>query len=132
MAYKNSGAMKFNDATDLVIRADPDGTVESCLNNADGIEYVGSYSPAKNVDVTINNTTAATRTLYVAAVNANGLIAPASASVNANSTINVQLLDNGLLATTSNYTFEIVSGQGAVAANTVAIVGDTEVNIIPA
>ena len=24
MAYKNSGAMKFNDATDLVIRADPD------------------------------------------------------------------------------------------------------------
>ena len=53
MAYKNSAGVKFNDATELIIRADPDGTVESCYNKSNNTEYVGGG----NADYTTCNVT---------------------------------------------------------------------------
>lgn len=41
MAFKNSAGVKFNDNTELVIQADPDGTVESVFNKSNNTEYVG-------------------------------------------------------------------------------------------
>lgn len=43
-SYKNSAGVKFNDATELIIRADPDGTVESCFNLSNNTEYVNGGS----------------------------------------------------------------------------------------
>ena len=64
MGYKNSGGMKFNDATDLIIRADEDGTVESCFNRADSIEYINEYSVPVNVSIKINNSLAQSLPIY--------------------------------------------------------------------
>ena len=57
MAYKNSANVKFNDATDLIIRADPDGTVESCYNLSNSTEYVGVNNNITLSKVRIKNNT---------------------------------------------------------------------------
>lgn len=45
MAFKNSAGIKFNKDTELIIRADQDGTVESCFNLANNTEYAAGASP---------------------------------------------------------------------------------------
>lgn len=41
---KNSAGVTFNENTDLIIEADPDGTVTSCYNKSNNTEYVGGGS----------------------------------------------------------------------------------------
>ena len=54
MSYENSANVKFNDATDLIIKAKPDGTVVSCFNRSNNREYVGGGSPEPYyLDITI-------------------------------------------------------------------------------
>lgn len=46
MAVKNSAGVKFNDKTELIIQADPNGTVESVFNKSNNTEYVGGGGSA--------------------------------------------------------------------------------------
>ena len=130
MAYKNSGAMKFNDATDLVIRADPDGTVESVYNLADNTEYIGPYSPITDVSVKINNTTAAARAVYVVALN-NGI--PESEqyqAIPAGDSITVSVVKNSYLKTGSSYTWQLVSGEVEISGYRALVKSDAEIDIV--
>lgn len=46
MSVKNSAGVKFNDNTELIIQAAPDGTVESVYNLSNDTEYVGGGGSA--------------------------------------------------------------------------------------
>lgn len=98
MAYKNSANVKFNDATDLIIMADPDGTVESCYNLSNNTEYVNE--PLSEVSVTTNNTASASRSFnYVYLYS--GDLRGASKSVAANSSANTSVVKNSLITLSS-------------------------------
>lgn len=133
MAYKNSGAMKFNDATDLVIRADPAGIVESVYNLADNTEYIGTYSRIENVTVIVTNNTAVSKTIYNAYVNADGYIqASLGYSLNPNQSVSRTVLNKSLLVLGgTGATFNIISGSGTVNANTFLANGNAVIEIIP-
>lgn len=66
MSVKNSAGVKLNDATELIIRADPDGTVESCFNLANNTEYVGGGSSVETASVAVHNAKSASVTMYYA------------------------------------------------------------------
>ena len=55
MSVKNSAGVKFNDATELIIQADPDGTVESVFNKSNNTEYVGGSGGFEECTITITN-----------------------------------------------------------------------------
>ena len=115
MAYKNSGAMKFNDAADLVIRADPDGTVESVYNLADNKEYINEYSNLTNTTVVVTNNSASSKTLYWPRVYDN-MIEGTGAGVNAGATTSsYNIAVNGILVRTgSGVHWTIISGEAEI------------------
>lgn len=110
MAYKNSGAMKFNDATDLVIRADPDGTVESVFNKADQKEYLDNpFSPPENYTITIKNEASASRSLYWVRLEAAGYLAAPQAAVGPGQTMTIEAFRHTSISHTAG-SIEVESG----------------------
>ena len=111
MAYKNSGAMKFNDATDLVIRADPDGTVESVYNLADDTEYIDTmYNPPVNINAKIINHTGAARSINRPIVNTSGYIVSQYLNVPDNTENDYSILRCSQISPSSGYKFTLISG----------------------
>lgn len=131
MAYKNSGAIKFNDATDLVIRADPDGTVESVFNKADSVEYINKqFVPPENYHLTINNNSSAAKTIYYLQYGSNGYLTPPHTTVAAGSSLSLDVFKHSNVHhAVSNIT--IVSGSVEEKNNQNFIVNsDAEINFI--
>ena len=127
MAYKNSGAMKFNDATDLVIRADPDGTVESVFNKADGVEYINQYSALTNVNLTIKNNKSASVNFQLPVYD-NGYITGRGISLAPGATFTRTILKNGMLFTATSGSWNVVSGDCTVIdSNNIVISGDASI-----
>ena len=65
MSVKNSAGVKLNDATELIIVADPDGTVESCYNKSSNKEFTGGLLPVTGY-VELTNNKPSSLTLYFA------------------------------------------------------------------
>lgn len=128
MAYKNSGAMKFNDATDLVIRADPDGTVESVYNLADSTEYIDEYSGLPTATLTIVNGVATSRYVYVPVVE-NGIIKVKRNTIPASDTVSFTMLNHTGGFTTTAVTWEVTSGDAEVDGLDLMVNGDATITI---
>lgn len=128
MAYKNSGAMKFNDATDLVIRADPDGTVESVYNLADSTEYITQYSNPVNVNVKINNTTASSVPVYAVYLDS-GVITSRRVNVAAGGYANVAVIKGSKNTVGSGSTITLDSGDITIDTLTFTAESDGEITI---
>lgn len=129
MAWKNSAGVKLNDATELIIRADPNGTVESVLNVADGTEYINDYTPLKEASVIINNTSASNRTIYYAKIT-NGIVGTARTAITAGSSGTITVLKASIFDVSSGATMSVVSGDATIDNNTATVNGDCEINIL--
>lgn len=114
MGYKNSAGVKFNDSTDLIIRADENGTVESVFNRADSIEYIGEYAVPSNVTVSITNNAATTRALNMARVDTAGGIEGTSPAINSGQSANYNVLKNSIISMGSGTVWNIVSGDAEI------------------
>lgn len=132
MAYKNSAAVKFNDATDLIIRADPDGTVESCFNKADNTEYITATSIPVNVTLTLTNSTDAARSYNNAYVDNNGVIVGPyrRGSINPAETQSIPVLKHAIMQTQTGYTWNVISGDAVVDGFSLLVNSDATVEII--
>ena len=124
MAWKNSAGVKLNDATELIIRADIDGTVESCFNLSNNTEYV---QPAYNTLATVNvtNNTSASRTQLYANLLSGTYIRGTSTGVSAGGSSNINVLVGTAMSMTGSYKYVKVSGDCTIINNNnVLIEGD--------
>ena len=131
MAYKNSANVKFNDATDLIIIADPDGTVESCFNLSNNTEYVHAAGFTDS-EIKVNNTQATNRSIYCVILD-NQYPKYNSTNVPANDSVNINVMTNSQITISGSYKFEIVSGEAEFLTSShkeVLIKGTAEINII--
>ena len=124
MSYKNSAGVKFNDATELIIRADPDGTVESCFNLSNNTEYV---HPAFDTfaSVTITNNTSASRTMLYCNRLSGIYLRGTSTGIGAGNTSTISPVIGACISMTGSYKFVVVSGEAEIINNlNVMINGD--------
>lgn len=110
MAFKNSAGIKFNKDTELIIRADQDGTVESCYNLANNTEYVGSATPVTFADVTLTNTTASSKSMTYVQAAGTSYATSKTESIAANATTTFHTIVNGIITAPSGATLTVVSG----------------------
>ena len=120
MAYKNSAGIKFNKDTELIITAAQDGAVESCYNLANNTEYVGSSFVVEPASVNIKNERASSTTIYYPAESTlvEGYIRGGYAAINSGSTGTYSVLKEGTIQLSSGQTWEIVSGDAEIIADT--------------
>lgn len=132
MAYKNSANVKFNDATDLIIMADPDGTVESCFNRSDNIEYITPYSPVVISTVKVTNTLSNTRNVYYID-NTLDYLKTSILNLSANTTTTLSAVNNTIMFTNTGYTWNIISGDAEIMTDVpsrIIIKGNCELEIV--
>lgn len=131
MAYKNSGAMKFNDATDLVIRADPSGTVESCFNLANNTEYVNDpYEYYENQTVKINNASSANRYIdYAEMQSDHDIYVTRYSPITPGDSTTLNIIKNLRITLPSSCKWTLVSGDADISGVYATIRGDAELTI---
>lgn len=96
MSYKNSAGVKLNDATELVIVAAPDGTVESCYNNSNNTEYAGDGS-LKKATVTITNNHTSSVTCNYTMVESHGYAYSEQKSVSSGGNVSGDIMVNSIV-----------------------------------
>lgn len=133
MAVKNSAGVKFNDATELIIQADPDGTVESCFNLSNNTEYVGGLSTQSYTLKLTNNFGSMIVVNHMQYVS--DYAVPLSYSVANNITSDISCIGGTYVPLVTNGAkFEIISGEAelAVSDTLLKIKGECQARVVVA
>lgn len=125
MAWKNSAGVKLNDATELIIRADVNGTVESCFNLSNNTEYV--YTIPVSV-VKINNLTASTRGITYTKASAYS-VEQDRLNIPANDTVTINMAQKTGIIVGGLTKFTIVSGTVTLVNQQNAVVNSAEAEL---
>lgn len=127
MDIKNSAGVKLPNA-ELVIEADPDGTVTSCRDVLRGIEYVDEYSGLETVEVTITNNRSSNVTFYYATTEDGYIKGLGSSLSSGGSTTRTILKSTYVIIGSTNTQWSIISGDAEIVRNnTLLVKGDCSV-----